>query len=40
MSKQGNHMIKTWDLEKSFLLQSGGKGGELVEINVGDKGVK
>lgn len=37
MIKQGNHMIKTW--EKSFLLQSGGKGGELVEINVGDKDV-
>ena len=33
-------MIKTWDLEKSFLLQRGGKGGELVEINVGDKGIK
>ena len=40
MIEQGTHVTKTWDLEKSFLLQSGGKGAELVEINVGDKDVK
>lgn len=37
MIKQVNHMIKAHDLEKSFLLQSGGKVGELVETKIEGK---
>ena len=37
MIKQVNHVIKTHDSEKSFLLQSGGKVGELVETKIEGK---